>query len=77
MPKTTMSTEGRLVLPAEFRELDRLQPGEEFTIERLGVGDYRLTRKQQSPNEGLVHWLLACPEKGFFVAIDSESTDPS
>ena len=26
-------------------------------------------------NEGLVDWLLACPEKGFFVPIDSESTD--
>lgn len=27
------------------------------------------------PNEGLVDWLLSCPEKGYFVAIDSESTD--
>lgn len=27
------------------------------------------------PNEGLIDWLLACPEKGFFVPIDSESTD--
>jgi predicted RNase H-like HicB family nuclease len=28
------------------------------------------------PNEGLVDWLLACPEKDFFVPIESESTDP-
>jgi hypothetical protein len=28
-----------------------------------------------APNEGLVDWLLACPQKGYFVAIDSESTD--
>jgi hypothetical protein len=27
------------------------------------------------PNEGPVDWLLSCPEKGYFVAIDSESTD--
>ena len=27
------------------------------------------------PNEGVVDWLLACPEKGFFVPIESESTD--
>lgn len=27
------------------------------------------------PNEGLVDWLLACPEKGFFVPVESESTD--
>jgi hypothetical protein len=26
-------------------------------------------------NEGLVDWLLACPQKGYFVAIDSESND--
>ena len=32
-------------------------------------------RRAPRPNEGLVDWLLACPEKGFFVAIDSESTD--
>jgi hypothetical protein len=28
-----------------------------------------------APNEGLVDWLLACPEKGYFVPIESESTD--
>jgi hypothetical protein len=26
-------------------------------------------------NVGLVDWLLACPEKGFFTPIDSETTD--
>jgi hypothetical protein len=26
-------------------------------------------------NEGLIDWLLACPQKDFFVPIDSESTD--
>jgi hypothetical protein len=25
--------------------------------------------------KGLVDWLLACPEKGYFVPIESESTD--
>jgi hypothetical protein len=24
-----------------------------------------------APNEGLVDWLLACPEKGYFVPIES------
>ena len=28
-----------------------------------------------SPNAGVVAWLLACPEKGFFVSVASESTD--
>jgi hypothetical protein len=26
-------------------------------------------------DEGLVDWLLACPAKGYFVPIESESTD--
>jgi hypothetical protein len=26
-------------------------------------------------NSGLVDWLLECPEKGYFVPIESESTD--
>lgn len=75
MPKTTMSTKGKVVLPAELRELDDLQPGEELEIERLGPGDYRLHRRRPPPNEGLVDWLIACPEKGFFVPVDWESTD--
>lgn len=29
----------------------------------------------QRLNDGLVDWLLACPEKGWFRLIDSESTD--
>ena len=62
------------MLPAEIREQDDIEPCQEFEIERIARGRYRLTRKTHS-NEGLVDWLLACPEKGFFVPIDSESTD--
>ena len=73
--KTRMSSKGQIVLPAELRERDGLAEGQEFEIERLEQGDYRLTRRNAPPNEGLVDWLLACPEKGCFVPIDSESTD--
>jgi AbrB family looped-hinge helix DNA binding protein len=72
--KTTISTKGQLVLPAEIREQDDIEPGQEFEIERIDRGEYRLKRKTPM-NEGLVDWLLACPEKGFFVPIESESTD--
>lgn len=72
--RTTVSTKGQIVLPAEFRQRDDIQPGQEFEVERLGTDEYRLTRVAPS-NEGLVDWLLACPEKGYFVAVDSESTD--
>jgi len=73
--KTTISSKGQIVLPAEYRRLDRVEVGQEFQVERLDCGDYRLIRRVASPNEGAIDWLLACPQKDFFVAIDSESTD--
>jgi AbrB family looped-hinge helix DNA binding protein len=73
--KTIVSTKGQIVLPAEIRKQDRIEPGQEFEVERIDRGDYRLVRRKPRPNEGLVEWLLACPEKGFFVPIESESTD--
>ena len=73
--KTTISSKGQIVLPAELREQDGIEPGEEFSVERVDRGEYRLVRLAPPPNEGLVDWLLACPEKGFFVPIESESTD--
>jgi AbrB family looped-hinge helix DNA binding protein len=73
--KTTVSAKGQIVLPAEIRRQDGIEPGQEFEVERVDCGEYRLIRRVPLPNEGLVDWLLACPEKGFFVAIVSESTD--
>lgn len=72
---TRISTKGQLVMPAELRRRDCLEPGQEFEIERVGAGEYRLLRRQPPANQGLVDWLLACPEKGYFVPIASESTD--
>ena len=31
-----------------------------------------LVRRPAHPNEGLIDWLLACPEKDFFVPIESD-----
>jgi AbrB family looped-hinge helix DNA binding protein len=73
--KTTISTKGQLILPAQLRQRDNIEPGQEFEVERIDRGEYRLRRREPSPNEGLVDWLLACPEKGYFVPIESESTD--
>jgi AbrB family looped-hinge helix DNA binding protein len=73
--KTTISPKGQIVLPAEFRQMDRIEPGQEFDIERLDGGDYRLVRRVALRNEGAIDWLLACPYKDFLVPIDSESTD--
>jgi AbrB family looped-hinge helix DNA binding protein len=73
--RTTISSKGQIVLPAEFRQMDRVEPGQEFDVERLDRGEYRLVRRAAPRNEGAIDWLLACPRKGFFVPIDSESTD--
>jgi AbrB family looped-hinge helix DNA binding protein len=73
--KIAVSTKGRIVLPAEIRRQDGIEPGEEFEIERIDRGKYRLIRLALPRNQGLVDWLLACPEKGFFVPTESETTD--
>ena len=73
--RTRVSSKGQIVLPAEVRRQDRIEPGQEFEVERLDRGDYRLVRSTSRSNAGVVEWLLACPEKGFFTPIESESTD--
>jgi AbrB family looped-hinge helix DNA binding protein len=73
--KTTVSSKGQIVLPAELRARDRIEPGQEFEVERLDRGEYRLVRQKAAPNDGVVEWLLSCPDKGFFVPVESESTD--
>ena len=72
--KTTISSKGQIVLPAEFRRMDRIEPGQEFDVERIDRGEYRLVRRA-APNQGVVDWLLDCPRKDFFIPIDFESTD--
>ncbi len=74
--KSTLSTKGQLVLPADLRARDHLCAGQVFEVERLDEGDYRLRRVAPSPNEGLVDWLLSCPAGGLpNLVIDPESTD--
>ena len=73
--KTTVSSRGQVVLPAEIRTKDKIRAGQQFLIERLDRGEYRLIRIDPPPNEAVVDWLLACPTKGYFVSIESESTD--
>ena len=75
--KTTVSSKGQIVLPAELRHEDGIEPGQQFEIERVAPGEYRLVRiERPRKNEGLVDWLLACPEKGIeFPKIDLGTTD--
>jgi len=72
---TKISSKGQIVLPGEIRKRDGIEAGDEFEIERIVSGEYRLKRKARS-NEGLVDLLLACPVKGWFQPADrSETTD--
>ena len=73
--RTTVSSKGQIVLPAEIRKRDDIRTGQQFDIERIERGEYRIKRKQPAPNEGVLEWLQSCPEKEFFVPIESESTD--
>jgi AbrB family looped-hinge helix DNA binding protein len=73
--KTTVSSKGQIVLPAELRAQDGVEAGQEFEIQRYGRGKYRLVRVAGSKNRGLVDWLSRCPDKGYFTPIESESTD--
>jgi AbrB family looped-hinge helix DNA binding protein len=73
--RTTVSSKGQIVLPADLRRRDRIEAGEVFEVERLECGEYRLKRLAAAPNQGVVEWLLACPHKGFFTPVESESTD--
>ena len=63
------------MLPAELRERDRIQAGQEFDVDRVDRGEYRTIRRPTQATEGVVDWLLAWPQKDFFVRIQSESTD--
>jgi AbrB family looped-hinge helix DNA binding protein len=73
--KTKVSSKGQIVLPAQLRERDRIEAGQEFEVERVERGEYRLILLAPPANDGAVDWLLSCPEKGYFVPISSESTD--
>ena len=73
--KTVVSSKGQVVLPAEIRERDHIVAGQKFEIERLDAGEYLLKRQAYANNEGLVDWLLECPETNWFQSIESESTD--
>lgn len=72
---TAISTKGQIVIPAEFRHEDGIEPGQEFEIERIDRGEYRIVRKSPNSGKGLADLLLSCPEKGWFVPLESESTD--
>ena len=72
--KTSLSSKGQIVLPAEIREQDRLRPGQKFEVERLQAGQYLLKKVSGPGQPGLLEWLSDCPEKDWFEPLPSQST---
>ena len=73
--KTTMTSRGQIVLPAELRKQDDVRPGQIFRVRRIRRGEYRLVTSKRARNQGLADALLACPVKGWLTPVKSESTD--
>ncbi|HQX52464.1 MAG TPA: AbrB/MazE/SpoVT family DNA-binding domain-containing protein [Planctomycetaceae bacterium] len=73
--KTLISSKGQIVLPAELRQLDDIQAGQQFSLERLNVGEYLLKREPTGDNAGVVDWLLSCPSDDWFQPLPSDSTE--
>ena len=71
---TTVSSKGQIVLPAEIRKRDGIEPGQEFEVERIDQGEYLLKRRTRQSRKGLVDWLLSCPDKGWFQSLDRTET---
>jgi len=72
--KTTISSKGQIVLPAELRREDEIHPGDQFEVERVEEGSYILRRVTGRPNRGLVHLLSSCPVEDWFVPFDRTAT---
>ena len=73
--RTTVSSKGQIVLPAELRQQDRIRAGQQFEVERVQPGQY-LLKKLAEPGQGSVlDWLRACPDANWFRPLPTESTD--
>ena len=62
--RTRISLKGQIVLPAEVRRQDQVEAGQEFEVERLDRGDYRLVRRASRPNVGVVDLAARLPREG-------------
>ena len=73
--KTMVSSKGQIVIPMEIRRQDRIEAGQEFEIERIDRGEYRLVRRTVGPKVVTALILRQNRFTGYFVPVESESTD--
>ena len=72
--RTTVSSKGQIILPAQLRREDEIKSGQEFEIERIDRGEYILKRTTRPRNKGLVELLLSCPAKDWFQPLERAET---
>ncbi len=73
--KTTVSSKGQIVLPAELRAQDAILPGQQFSIERVEPGEYILRKLALPEHPGTAKWLAACPVRDWFEELPADSTE--
>lgn len=74
---TKVSSAGQLEIPAALRLRDGILAGQEFDIEKVRDGEYRLHATTAVPSlrkRGPLAVLQACPEKDFFTPMDWGTT---
>jgi len=73
----TLTADGLLESPEEFRKADALKPGQRCKIERVSKGEYRVSVNGDAakPKERLIDVLMSCPVKDWWMEPDrSERT---
>lgn len=73
-----VSSTGQLEIPASLRQSDGILAGQEFVIEKVREGEYRLVATVTVPQERKrkpLEVLSDCPEKDFFAPMDWGTTD--
>ena len=74
--KVTVTSNGAVTLPADFRRRDGIKSGAKFDLQRIAPGQYVLTKVRPRAKLSLVDWLLDCPENDWFRPLPcTETTD--
>ena len=73
-----VSATGQLEIPAALRMSEGIVAGQEFLIEKVSEGEYRLISAVAMPAKRKrrpLEVLLDCPEKDFLMPMDWGTTD--
>ena len=70
-----MPSKSKAVVAGSIRTDDCVHPDKESDMEQTRDDEYVLGRTVAPVGDGLVDWLLDCPEQGYFVPVESDSTD--